>query len=264
MPASTAIIQLAMGTVGAVMSGKKHPIGLALFVSLGLGGVFLTFKQDADSAREKEHDRQEASAAKKSLEDKLGSTEVKLSATQAELTKKIGDQNRLLTEILFGRMDTSQPGKKTGISAPKTIVGSTWGLTPDQIKIISERMRPFAGGDDRGDLIWAIAGNNDSEEFASQLVEAFRSAGWNLPGIGYGTFSSNAHPIGIVIRTQPGSYSPRGFTELATAFYEAGIYISGEKDATMPLDNFRIVVGIKPPRSLLTDPQFPQSPKRGL
>ncbi|HEX7401947.1 MAG TPA: hypothetical protein VF369_07190, partial [candidate division Zixibacteria bacterium] len=90
--------------------------------------------------------------------------------------------------------DESLKNVERGISELKSLIaGQTWGLNAEQLISLSRRMSSFAKPEDRGDLITCVLGDSDSTKFAVNLVGAFRTAGWQLPGSGFNQtiFSGN-------------------------------------------------------------------------
>ena len=55
-------------------------------------------------------------------------------------------------------------------------------LSAEQYHQIEEIVRPLNDGTNRGDLIVSMLGDSNSQELAEQLVEVFKSAGWNVGG----------------------------------------------------------------------------------
>jgi hypothetical protein len=126
------------------------------------------------------------------------------------------------------------------------IAGQHWGLSLEQLRLLSRRMAPYASEDDRGELITCIMGDPDSTKFAFSLVEAFRTAGWKLPGSGFSQAIFNGPVEGIIIVLNSKEVNPPGLAEFVATLREAGIQPVGQLDDKMPANKFRIIVGRKP------------------
>lgn len=123
-----------------------------------------------------------------------------------------------------------------------------WGLNDEQLSLLSRRLAPFAQQKDRGDLITCVLGDSASTRFAVNLVAAFRKAGWNLPGSGYNQSIFSGVVEGIILKVNSKDAKPLGLLEFVMTMREAGIEPVGEIDTSIPPENFRIVVGLKPSR----------------
>lgn len=137
-----------------------------------------------------------------------------------------------------------------GISAQlneiKSMLADHWGLNAEQLLTLSRRVAPYASLDNRGDLITSIMGNPDSTRFASALVAAFRSAGWNLPGSGFNQAVFSGNVEGVIIKLHSKEDKPPGLLEVVTSLREAGIQPVGEIDEKIPANRFQIIIGGKP------------------
>jgi hypothetical protein len=121
-----------------------------------------------------------------------------------------------------------------------------WGLNAEQLVALSRRMAPFAQLKERGDLITCVLGDPDSTRFATSLVAAFRSAGWNLPGSGFSQAVFSGNVEGIVIQVHSREDKALGLLEFVTTLREAGINPIGELNPNIPVGEFQIIVGRKP------------------
>lgn len=134
-----------------------------------------------------------------------------------------------------------------GIEELKELIkGQSWGLTADQLTLLSRRMAPYATSRDRADLITSILGDSDSAKFAISLVAAFRASGWKLSGSGFSQAMYSGNPVGIIIQLHSRDSSPRALSEFVTTLREAHIEPVGEIDDKVPAGDFRIIVGRKP------------------
>jgi hypothetical protein len=213
-----------------------------------------------------------------------GNVSIKCSAMTPEQQRLIEKLPQLLNKILANQLDPDTIMKKldeieAAQKAPQTVIapngiGSIGGtlinpqvnnfgymqkdLTPDQIASLSNVIKGFARPISSGDLITCQMGDSNSCVVARSLVKAFRSAGWNLPGSGYGQSLMTEPPesVLIVIR-KTGSLTmgkpvtsadglPSGAYELANALSKIGINVQFSLDDGVPADKFRIVVGTKP------------------
>lgn len=123
-----------------------------------------------------------------------------------------------------------------------------WELSAQQSALLARRVTPHAGGrTDKHDLITAVLGDPDSARFALSLVSAFREAKWGgVGGSGYSQAIFSGNVEGIIVKIHSREATPRGLWELVTTLREAGIESVGEIDPSVPLDDFRIIVGRKP------------------
>jgi hypothetical protein len=276
------IITFAMAVLGGIVSAHapsepKHKwvYGIA-FAVLGVLAILLTIKQSNETAesnaalqRNIKSLRAEIQEDSKYITKLPSAADVVREFKNSEITELSRSQGIPPPASVAGRgtgLTTKTTVKKTlipaqgdtadkvskGIEELKSlIVGQRWGLTADQMVVLSQRMAPYAttfnawrGG---GDLITAILGNPDSTRFAFSLVAALRTAGWNLPGSGFsqGVFSGN--PVGFIVQIH--SLEDAGIpalNQLLATVKEDGIQCHGEIAATVPAGQFRIVVGAKP------------------
>ena len=155
--------------------------------------------------------------------------------------------------------EASAPSEQVvrGIQDIKRLLGSQqWGLSADQLVILSRRMAPFASlingwSSSGGDLITSVLGNPDSNKFATSLIASLRSAGWNLPGGGMSLAMFNGNPQGVifVLHSKDDAGLPV-LNQFAATLKEAGVDYHGELQDGVPAGQFRIVVGAKPDSSL--------------
>ena len=125
---------------------------------------------------------------------------------------------------------------------------STWGLTNEQLALLSRRMKPYAPLIDRGDLITAWASDPNSIKFAAGLVAAFRTAGWRLPGGGFNQAWFTGVPQGVIVKLHSKDDTVAALPEFVQTLREAGIEPTGEIDENVPAGDFRIIVGSKAER----------------
>jgi hypothetical protein len=131
------------------------------------------------------------------------------------------------------------------------IVGQRWGLSAEQLVVLSRMMAPYAsvfnswqGG---GDLITAILGNQDSTRFALNLVASLRSAGWNLPGSGFSQAIFTGNPVGLIVQihSRDDANMP-ALNQLLAIVQEDKIQFHGEIADTVLAGQFRIIIGARP------------------
>jgi hypothetical protein len=123
---------------------------------------------------------------------------------------------------------------------------SRWGLTADQLALLSRRVAAYAPAKDRGDLITCSLGDPSATKFAAGLVAAFRNAGWKLPGSGYNQAVFGAPIEGIFVKLHAEDDRVNALSEFVATLREAGIEPKGEIDGNIPAGEFQIVVGAKP------------------
>ena len=89
-------------------------------------------------------------------------------------------------------------------------------------------------------------GDARSYKFATNLVRAFRAAGWNLPGEGF-IQAIYPKPIeGIIIQVRSKDEIPAALQEFSSLLHESGIKPIGEIKDDLPNNTFRIIVGSMP------------------
>ncbi|HEV1995170.1 MAG TPA: hypothetical protein VGR03_12645 [Candidatus Acidoferrum sp.] len=126
------------------------------------------------------------------------------------------------------------------------LAGQRWGLNAEQLVSLARRMTPYAPEKERGDLITCILGDPDSIKFATSLVAALRSAGWKLPGSGFGQAVFSGDVEGVVIKLNSTADKPPGLFDFVTSLREAGINPVGLVDPKVPPNEFQIIIGRKP------------------
>lgn len=141
-----------------------------------------------------------------------------------------------------------------GIADIKRLLGSQqWGLTAEQLVMLSRRMAPFATqvnswvGSPGEDLITSVLGNPDSNRFATSLIAALRSSGWNLPGSGMSlaTFTGNPRGVIFILHSRDDADLPV-LNQFAATLKEGGISYHGELRDDVPAGQFRLIIGSKP------------------
>ncbi|MEI7822007.1 MAG: hypothetical protein WCK55_13920 [Verrucomicrobiota bacterium] len=125
-----------------------------------------------------------------------------------------------------------------------------WGLSADSLKLLTSKMSAHAAGVDRGDIITCVMGDQESSGFAWKLAEAFRNAGWNLPGSGTNQAMYSMPVYGIVVQARTQNENPPGLSDFITIIRSEGIEFRGELDDSLPPNQFRIIVGSDPARRL--------------
>lgn len=143
------------------------------------------------------------------------------------------------------------PGKIAGevvkiIPKGLSVQTSRWGLTADQLALLSRRVAPYASEKERGDLITCSLGDPNATRFAAGLVAAFRNGGWKLPGSGYNQAIFNNPVEGVWVKVNSRDDHVDALSEFVTTLREAGIEPKGEIDEQIPSGDFRIIVGAKP------------------
>jgi hypothetical protein len=143
--------------------------------------------------------------------------------------------------------NNQQGGITAGVVHIQPTVGMPrWGLTEGQLTTLANRMRPFGGPIDRGDLITCVLGDRDSTLFAQSLVAAFRGAGWTLSGSGYNQAVYSGLPQGVILKLRTQTSSPPGLQALVMTLRDSGIVPTGELDPNLADDRFQIIVGSRP------------------
>lgn len=125
-------------------------------------------------------------------------------------------------------------------------VQSRWGLSDEQLALLSRRVAPYAPAKERGDLITCSLGDPSTTRFASGLVAAFRNGGWKLPGSGFNQAVFGAPIEGVFVKLHSKDDHVPALTEFVSTLREAGIEPRGEIDESIPAGDFQIVVGAKP------------------
>lgn len=244
------ISQAVLAVLGIYVSLKpppttKHRWYIAAFILFGFAGVAVNVVQTNRN-----------SVTQGSIQQRLDS----IDGTTRELAdnlKKYASPKEVETKPATPSPQETQKTEETtkslqnieqGITELKKRMGpQTWGLSAEQLVRLSRRIAPYTHPEeDRGDLITCVLGDAESTQFAVNLVAAFRSAGWNLPGSGFsqGIFSGN--PVGLFVKIHSEDSRPPGLSELVVTLREAGIEPQGIVEASVPDDRFQIVIGHKP------------------
>jgi hypothetical protein len=198
-------------------------------------------------------------------------TEIKeLRAENADLKIKVGDLNQGLKvantgvsdiqkwtqSVPFQRETQTQPSiasqelKRTIADLRKIVESRKWGLTPEQLLKLSERMAPFAPQEERPDLVLCVMNDVASMRFGENLGKALRDAGWKIGTRNCAPAMFSIAKEGIVIQAsretfQRPSAAP-GLLEFAESMKEFRILPEGEVNDGIPVDQFKIIVGAKP------------------
>lgn len=227
----------------------KHKILLSIS-GLGLGGLIYLQQYETRVVHEREMGKLPTSIAQEVLKIlPRPPAEIKESPSKNP-SKSNGKSNpRSLGKSPNPKAapDPKNDDVKHGIEELKSlIVGQKWGLSAEQLVLLSRRMARFASPRDRGDLITCVLGDPDSTKFAANLVAAFRSAGWNLPGSGYNQAIFSGPLQGIIFNLHSRDSNPPGLSEALATFRESAIQVSGIIDEKIPEQDFQIIVGSKP------------------
>jgi hypothetical protein len=178
----------------------------------------------------------------------LGAMAIVVSAWQSARASSTQErlQNELKASIASVPKSTAAEFMKSGGNV--TVVGKerTWGLTQEQLTLLTRRMAPFASTADRGNLITASMSDPDSTKFGFGLVAAFRAAGWVLAGSGLGRAMFSGPVAGVIVKIHSRESDPPGLRPFVATLREAGIEPVGEIDDKMPNERFEIIVGDKP------------------
>lgn len=243
------VIQLVLAGLGVYVSlipppAAKHKWYIVAFIAIGLAGIMANGTQTYRNT-----------TAQNSLQKQLDSI--------AGNTEKIADaitKFRPSTDVETKQPAPPQEAQKTeetakslqniehGISELQKHIGpQTWGLSAEQLVLLTRRMGPYAHPEeDRGDFITCALGDPDSTQFAANLVGAFRAAGWNLPGSGFNQAIFFSNPVGLFVKVHSETSQPPGLSEFVTTLREAGIEPQGIVEASVPEDRFQVVIGHKP------------------
>lgn len=135
-----------------------------------------------------------------------------------------------------------------GANSPVTINAAPgWDMTEQALRALAVHMRPFAPARERGDLITCVLGDPASTSFAATLVNAFRAAGWTLPGSGFNQAVFSGPIFAVLIQIDSEASRPPGFVELYNALQASRLEVLAEVKPEIPEGEFRILVG-SPPR----------------
>jgi len=144
---------------------------------------------------------------------------------------------------LQGRLNSID---QTGQKILKGFINSQWGLNANQLDLLSRVMSKFIMPEEKEDFITCVMGDPDSTKFAINLVKAFRDAGWQLSGNGFGRANFNKTVTGVIIKFHSEESNPPGLNEFVAILRQANIEPIGELDNKIPNDRFRIIIGRKP------------------
>ena len=177
---------------------------------------------------ELERVRRDADTATTQLKGALEITERKGAEAQQALTKQLESARTDLNE------SRSKIGQLEKATAPRVIDAG-------QRKKLAEALLACKGGKLS---IAALLGDAEAIQFAQQLDEAFKSAGWQSSGVSQVVFSGA--PVGLILRVQSRDSfhpcTPLVQRALASIGYEA----SGEVVAGTSVQAVDLVVGKKP------------------
>jgi len=251
------IIQLALAGLGIYVSltpppPAKHRRYIIAFILIGLAGIAVTgiqtYRNDTTQG---------------SLQGQLKDLQkhvVSLEGTTQELAenfKKFASPKEVETKPLPSPPQETTKTEETTKSLQnierdlaevrKRIGSQTWGLSAEQLVRLARREAPYAQPEvERGDLIDCALGDPDSTKFAVNLVGAFRTAGWNLPGSGFNQSIFSGNPVGVLIKIHSQDADPPGLKEFVITLREAGIEPTGVIEASLPTDRFQIIIGHRP------------------
>ena len=145
---------------------------------------------------------------------------------------------------MWGDVDTvtTGPNSPVTVNTPPQLCG----LPQGQLVVLSERLAKHATDEVKRVLITCVLGDPESAKFASDLVLAFRNAGWSLPGTGLAQ-AVFASPIsGIRVQLAAKDANPPGLSDLVVTLREAGIEPVGEVMSSVNPNEFKILVGSRP------------------
>jgi hypothetical protein len=93
-------------------------------------------------------------------------------------------------------------------------------------------------------LVAFVQGDDDGRQFAGEIVEILRAAGWNVDGPGAVDWSPN-NPIGYGVVVRDANIPPPGAIQLWGAFKDAGITLGAIAKPEAPADQIWIIIGIR-------------------
>jgi hypothetical protein len=131
---------------------------------------------------------------------------------------------------------------KDGISAsPMT----AWGIPQDDFNTLSDELAKFGTPYERDDLIVVTRDGDLAANLAGYLANAFRKAGWNVPG-GAIRKIDGSH-VGVIIVAKSRKTSPPGAGPLIAFLKRYGIQPKLKENPRLADDRFQIIVGSRPP-----------------
>jgi len=218
------LVQAAIGILGIYVTFRpprkpKHLFYLCVFGALTFAAVSVALAQKWRSDIEQAQ-----------LQGKLDSSLKGIDRTTHQIAADMKEVRKFLPAGTVQQTQTVKP----------------WNLSADQLVLLSRRVAPFATKLERGDLITCVLGDRDSTRFAESLVAAFRAAGWVLGGSGYNQAVYSGLPTGIVVKLHSKESAPPALGEFVATLREAGIEPSGLIDASVPENEFQIIVGARP------------------
>jgi hypothetical protein len=260
LTALTALLQLVMAGLGIYIALKPQPkerhLALIMgFVVLGLAGVGTSVWLQVRVQQSQKEQARLLESIKTTDQQILaflppGSTQ-ETREIPAVTPHKEATSGQPLAAVPKAKPNTSPAGSdkeepKILNDLKSLIAGQHWGLDAGHLALLSQRVAKYGSPRDRGDLITCILGDPDSTKFATNLVGAFRAAGWNLTGSGYSQAVFSGIVKGVVVKLHSKDSNPPGLNEFVATLRESGIEPTGEIDSNVPPDVFRIIIGMKP------------------
>jgi hypothetical protein len=116
-------------------------------------------------------------------------------------------------------------------------------IIPEQRKQFANFLAPARKGRVR---ITVTAGNNEAFDFATQVRDMVREAGYTTPDLMDSFQLFGPPPIGIVIRVKSETEQAPFAGDMQRAFNAIGIDAPGDKDASLDADTVLLQIGTKP------------------
>src|SRR5260221_7182328 len=121
-------------------------------------------------------------------------------------------------------------------------------FSPEQKQMLIATLSPF-----KGQLvdITSVLGDSEAHKLAEEIASVFAGAEWNYGGGASQAVYSGTSPVGVQVvvnseRVDAGN-PPKAARALVEALQNAKIAVTPLKDAGVPADGIRLIVGRKPP-----------------
>jgi hypothetical protein len=157
--------------------------------------------------------------------DELANEKLKLAKTQNEVAE--ANKKQIEAERSLGQVQ--EKIRFRSINSQQRV---------ELVKLLKLNVRPPI-------IIGTPAGVPESMQFALQLNDILKEAGWDAKGVGQ-DFYVGGHPVGILIEVHSYKEAPRYAAFLQHALKQVGIESMGTENPDTPNNYVKLIVGLKP------------------
>jgi hypothetical protein len=217
---------------------------VALFTFVGIASIVLARVQERHTQRaelEGAEAQKRAEEAQRRVEQLL----TDLNRQTAEIKRQSERPIEAIVRLPEIQIASPSPARAKATAAPSpSPVVRRWELTSNEIGLVAQRMRPYAG---RNLSLVYVIGSDASSRFAHHFDTAFMAAGWkNQGGIAAGAFKSAPYGLLLVIHDPEDQKRESPLRAFAFALNEIGISPTAEVDKAVAEGEFKLIVGLPP------------------